>query len=76
MKIQERMQQVEKMVAENPTALSIAIPVETLAVLLGYCKDREEIKKSEMKWRTKANWYEEAYKSARAQLRGRNKQHV
>lgn len=69
LKIQERIELVEEMIAENPTALSVTIPTATLEILLDRCKNREEIKKSEMKWRTKANRYEEAYRSAKAQLK-------
>lgn len=69
MRIQERIELVEELIEENPNSLSIVIPTATLEILLARCKDRENIKASELKWRTQARWYKEAYQSANAQLK-------
>lgn len=74
MKIQERIKLVEDMIAESPFSLSIVIPTETLKVLLSHCKDREEIKLSELNWRTQAEYYKDSYKSAKAQLKRKEMQ--
>lgn len=74
MTINERIKLLEDMIQENPKALAIAIPVDSLQVILDRCKDREDLKKSETRWRTRSKWYEEAYRTTKAQLKRLNRE--
>lgn len=67
MRIEERIELVEQMMEGNPTALSVSIPTLTVEILLDKCRERAALKKSELRWRTRANMYESSYRSVLAE---------
>lgn len=69
MGIDERISLVEDMIAENPTALAIMIPTATLKILIDKCNERAVLKKSELRWRTRANMYESSYRTVLAEYK-------
>lgn len=75
MKIAERITELQKMVNEQSGQLAITLPTHSVETLFRYCADRAELQKKYTRERTRANYYQEAYESAKAEIK-RSKQRV
>ena len=69
MRMNERLQLVEELIAESPESLSVAVPTHALKALLEHCRDRDEIQYKYLKQRERARYYEEHTHSLRVALK-------
>lgn len=68
MKLNDRIELARKMVEENPTSLSIAMPTHVLKLMLDFCDDRAAVKAENMKLAMSAMRYQRAWEQIRKKL--------
>lgn len=74
MKITEHMQLLQVMVDENPNALGIMVPADSVKAVIKYGSDRRNIQKRLSRMQIKAGWYKEQYNYMKAELKRRENQ--
>lgn len=69
MKINDRLEALEQMMQEQHGQLAVTLPTHSVEVLLEYCQDRMDVKADYLQMRTRANYYEERYAGAAANVK-------